>query len=129
MKVKDVEARLISMYFTQPIDCQDAIVESISYINSGKALSFLKIAYDTANNSDSKKLIAEVIYLYGTEGRNLFAVLLATEEDFNLQILKHVQNPLIPSALKKYHSQQSQNTTAEIRDTAPKILESELTLA
>lgn len=103
MRVKEIEERLVKMYYTQPIACQDAIIESISYINSGNAIDFLREAYDAANNSDSKKLIAEVIYLYGTQGKTLFSQLYKTATGFNLQILKHVQNPLIPSALKNYH--------------------------
>ncbi len=103
MRVRKVEQRLIKMYNTQPIPCQDAIIEAISYINSQQALGFLKNAYLTANNSDSKKLIAEVIYLYGPEGKSFFDELSKTEKGFNLQILKHVKNPLIPSALKTYH--------------------------
>jgi hypothetical protein len=103
MLVKEVEGRFIKMYFTQPLACQNAIIEAISYINSGKALGFLKMAYELANNSDSKKLIAEVIYLYGKQGRALFDSLFKTENGFDLQILKHVENPLIPSALKSYH--------------------------
>ena len=103
MKVEDVEARLVKMYFNQPLDCQNAIIEALSYISSGKSLEFLKQAYDMANNSDSKKLIAEVIYLYGATGEAMFKILCQTETDFNLQILKHVQNPLIPSALRNYH--------------------------
>lgn len=103
MRVKDVEPRLINMFYTQPENCQDAIVEAISYINSGEALEFLKNAYYQANNSDSKKLIAEVIYLYGDHGKTLFEKFSAAENGFNLQILKHVKNPLIPSALKDYH--------------------------
>lgn len=126
MKVRDVEARLISMYYTQPIDCQDAIIEALSYIDSGKGLTFLKNAYDTASNSDSKKLIAEVIYLYGEEGKIVFAEMLDTEEDFNLQILRHVQNPLIPTALKKYHKDKNCNLTRNETETMG--MDSELSL-
>jgi hypothetical protein len=103
MHIEEVEARLVKMYFTQPLACQDAIIETLSYLNTGKSLGFLKMAYEMANNSDSKKLIAEVIYLYGKMGRKLFEDLLLTETDFNLLILKHVKNPLIPTALKNYH--------------------------
>jgi hypothetical protein len=103
MHATAVEPRLVKMYFTQPLACQDAIIEAISFLNTGKSIGFLKTAYEMANNSDSKKLIAEVIYLYGKLGKKLFNELEATEADFNLLILNHVKNPLIPSALKAYH--------------------------
>lgn len=104
MQVKDIENQLIKMYFTQPLMCQNAIIEAISYINSGKSLGFLKMAYDLTNNYDSKKLIAEVIYLYGKAGQQLFKELVLKAEGFDQLILKHVENPLIPSALKTYHA-------------------------
>lgn len=104
MQVKDVESQLVKMYFTQTLPCQNAIIEAISYINSGKSLGFLKMAYELANNNDSKKLIAEVIYLYGKSGQQLFRELVLKAEGFDQLILKHVENPLIPSALKTYHA-------------------------
>ncbi|KAF2516315.1 HEAT repeat domain-containing protein [Flavobacterium salilacus subsp. salilacus] len=106
MQVKEMENKLIKMYFTQPAPCQNAIVEAISYINSGKSIGFLKNAYEMANSHDLKKLIAEVIYLYGKPGRAYFDELYKTEIGFNLLILKHVENPLIPSALRNYHKSQ-----------------------
>lgn len=104
MQVKDVENQLIKMYFTQTLVCQNAIIEAVSYINSGKSLGFLKMAYELASNHDSKKLIAEVIYLYGRTGKQLFKELVSKAEGFDQLILKHVENPLIPSALKTYHA-------------------------
>jgi hypothetical protein len=104
MQVRDIENHLVKMYFTQTLLCQNAIIEAVSYINSGKSLGFLKMAYELANNNDSKKLIAEVIYLYGKQGQQLFKDLVAKAEGFDQLILKHVENPLIPSALKTYHA-------------------------
>ena len=103
MRVKDVEPKLIKMYYNQPQVCQNAIIEGVSYINSGKAIGFLSHAYNMSGSHESKKLIAEVIYLYGRQGRQLFNELLKTETGFSLLILEHVQNPLIPSALRTYH--------------------------
>lgn len=103
MRVKEIESRLIRMYNNQPLVCQNAIIEAISYINSGKAIGFLKSAYEMATNHDARKLVAEVIYLYGKQGRAYFEELLKTESGFNLLILEHVRNPLIPSALRTYH--------------------------
>ncbi len=103
MRVKDAENTFIKMYFTQPFVCQTAIIEAISYINSGRLIGFLKNAWEMANSHEMKKLIAEVIFLYGKQGKALLEELTAREKGFNLLILQHVQNPLIPSMLKSYH--------------------------
>lgn len=119
MKVKEIENRLIKMYFTQPLVCQNAIIEAVSYINSGKALGFLKSAYELSSNSDAKRLIAEVIYLYGRAGRLYFDELSATATGFDKLIFEHVKNPLIPSALRAYHEKHtnplSEGLQAKIR--------------
>ncbi|QYJ68015.1 HEAT repeat domain-containing protein [Flavobacterium litorale] len=103
MQVKSKENKLIKMYFTQPLICQNAIIEAISYIDSGKSIGFLKTAYEMASSHDTKKLIAEVIYLYGKSGRAYFEELSRTETGFNLLILEHVKNPLIQSSLRNHH--------------------------
>lgn len=107
MKVVEIEPKFIDLYFSQPMICQNAIIESISYIQSGKALDFLKQAYESVNNYDAKKLIAEVIYLYGKKGKEHFKELQKNERGFNQLILQHVENPLIMSKLKSYNITES----------------------
>lgn len=68
MKLHESETTLVEIYFSQPLQCQFAIIESISFMNSGKSLEFLKNAYDLAENPDLKRLCAEAIYFYGSEG-------------------------------------------------------------
>lgn len=101
LRVVSVEKDLLKMYYNQPIACQNAIIEALAYINSGESLEFLKLAFEEASNPDSKKLIAEVIYLYGEDGEKYFEVLCQQEKGFNYLILEHVKNPLISSGLKK----------------------------
>lgn len=114
MNASDQEARLIDMYFSQPLVCQFAIIEALSFINSGKSLVFLEKAYEMANNPDLKRVAAEAIYFYGEEGRTLFDKLIRTESSSNKNILRHVQNPLIISALKTFHGfARSYNVNAE----------------
>ncbi len=103
MRVKDIENHLVKMYFTQPYMCQTAIIEAVSYINSGRLIGFLKSAWEMASNHELKKLVAEVIFLYGKPGKSLIEELSAKEKGFNLLVLQHVQNPLIPSMLKNHH--------------------------
>lgn len=103
MGIVSAEEELKKIYHTQPIDCQDAIIEAIAYIGSGNSLEFLKKAFFDANNPDAKRLVAEAIYIYGEEGKKCFEELSASCtvcDDFSHLIFEHVRNPLIPSALK-----------------------------
>lgn len=103
MHVREIESRFVKMYFTQPFVCQTAIIEALSYISSGKQIGFLKSAWEMASSHELKKLIAEVIFLYGKTGKSLIEELAARETGFNKLVLEHVQNPLIPTMLKTYH--------------------------
>jgi len=103
MKAKDQEVKLTDMYFSQPLVCQFAIVEAISFLNTGKSLNFLEEVYNSASNPDLKRLSAEAIYFYGEQGRELFNKLIISESNENKSILQHVENPLIISALKTFH--------------------------
>lgn len=101
MKVSDIEETLKNIYYNQPNDCQKAIIEAMALIQSGQSLSFLKNAYFETSDPDTKKLIAEAIYLYGDEGKIYFEKLCKIEIGFNALILQHVKNPLVPSPLKE----------------------------
>ncbi|RYE53787.1 MAG: HEAT repeat domain-containing protein [Sphingobacteriales bacterium] len=100
MKVLEIEEKIKSMYHHQPVLCQNAIIEAISSISSGESLNFLKGIYAGANNLDTKKLIAEVIYKYSTDGQQHIDKLYQFEDGFNKLILEHIKNPLIPSRLR-----------------------------
>lgn len=100
MKIIDIEEKLKLMYHHQPVICQNAIIETILSISSGKSLEFLKSIYVGANNLDTKKLIAEVIYKYNSEGKAYIEGLYQFETGFNRLIIDHIKNPLIPSRLK-----------------------------
>lgn len=100
MRVGEVEEKIKSMYHHQPVICQNAIIEAISAISSGESLSFLKGVYAGANNLDTKKLIAEVIYKYNVDGQLHIDKLQQFEVGFNKLILEHIKNPLIPSRLR-----------------------------
>ncbi len=121
MNATDQESKLIDMYFSQPLVCQFAIIEALSFINSGKSLEFLEKAYDMANNPDLKRVAAEAIYFYGEEGKTLFNKLIRTENSSNKNILRHVQNPLIISALKTFHGFAGSYNTSAVPVTIPGI--------
>ncbi|MGV3546049.1 MAG: HEAT repeat domain-containing protein [Pedobacter sp.] len=111
MRIFDVEDKLKTIYYHQPVICQNAIIEAILSINSGDSLDFLKSIYSGANNLDTKKLIAEVIYKYNTEGKMYIESLYAKETGFNRLIIEHIKNPLIPSRLKSARKNLRRATT------------------
>jgi hypothetical protein len=95
LQINDTESRLIDQYYTEPEICQVAIVKTIRKFNTGKSLKFLQEIFYEANNTDTKKIIAEAILNYSYEGRIAFQNLKNSLKGFDLIILKHVETPLI----------------------------------
>jgi hypothetical protein len=95
LEINDTEPRLIEQYYTEPEICQVAIVKTIRKFNTGKSLKFLQEIFYEANNTDTKKIIAEAILNYSYEGRIAFQNLKNSLKGFDLLILKHVETPLI----------------------------------
>ncbi|MAD98036.1 MAG: hypothetical protein CMB99_11985 [Flavobacteriaceae bacterium] len=95
LNLNQVEQTLIERYYTEPEICQVAIIRTIEKFNTGKALDFLKQAFEESNNTDTKKIIAEAILNYSYEGRMAFQNLKNTLNGFDLTILQHVETPLI----------------------------------
>ena len=91
----DTEETLIERYYTEPEVCQVAIVQAIKKFNTGKSLKFLQEIFGESNNTDTKKIIAEVILNYSYEGKIAFQNLKNSLEGFDLTILKHIETPLI----------------------------------
>jgi hypothetical protein len=91
----DTEETLIDRYYTEPEVCQVAIVKAIKKFNTGKSLKFLQEIFGESNNTDTKKIIAEVILNYSYEGKIAFQNLKNSLEGFDLTILKHIETPLI----------------------------------
>jgi len=100
LEYQSSEAQLIKMYDNEPFLCQKEIIKALSHFKIKKGIPFLKEAYFNASTNELRKVIAEVIFLYGVEGKQLFKKLKKQESGFNLLILKHIENPLIPSELK-----------------------------
>src|SRR5690606_6349488 len=114
MRITSVEEKLKKIYYNQPSECQKAIIESVALMQTGKSLNFLKDAFFEATNADIKKLIAEGIYLYGEEGKKYFDHLCKIEDGFDLLILQHVKNPMIPSKLKEKLLKDQKKKTPEL---------------
>lgn len=100
MQIHDAEPKLMQDYVNQTVVCQDAIIEAMSQIKSGKALHFMEEAFHATTNLESKKLIAEAIYRYSPEGQHFINGLYNHEDAFTRLVLDHIKNPLIPSKLK-----------------------------
>lgn len=95
LNISETEQELIDRYYTEPENCQVAIVKSIRKFNTGKSLNFLQEIFDDSNNIDTKKIIADAILNYSYEGKIAFQNLKNTLKGFDLIILKHVETPLI----------------------------------
>ena len=95
LNLNQTEQTLIERYYTEPEICQVAIIKTIEKFNTGKALDFLKQAFEESNNTDTKKIIAEAILNYSYEGRMAFQNLKNPLNGFDLTILQHVETPLI----------------------------------
>ncbi len=109
MRYTQVEPKLMEIYHYQPTMCQDAIIEAIAYLQTGRAFTFLRNSYESSTNSNSKMLVAEVLYLYGVKGKAYFEQKLKEEKGFDKMILLHVQNPLIKSDLRERVEKISKN--------------------
>ena len=95
LNISNTEESLIDRYYTEPENCQVAIVKTVKKFNTGKSLNFLQEIFNESNNTDTKKIIAEAILNYSYEGKIAFQNLKNTLKGFDLTILKHVETPLI----------------------------------
>lgn len=55
LNISETEQELIDRYYTEPENCQVAIVQTIRKFNTGKSLNFLQEIFDDSNNIDTKK--------------------------------------------------------------------------
>lgn len=95
LKANESEAILKEIYMNQPDNCQVEIIKSIGKFNTGKSIDFLQDSFESAINTNTKKVAAESIYNYSETGKQLFNNLLNKHKDFNNLILQHIANPLI----------------------------------
>ncbi len=95
LKAIETEGLLKDMYINQPDICQSAIVVAIGEFRTGKSLQFLKDAFDSAINSEVKKIAATALYNYGMDGKLAFQEIMINSDIFSALILQHIANPLI----------------------------------
>lgn len=95
LRAFSTEAILKDMHHIQPANCQLEIIRAIGKFQTGYSLKFLRDAFDKATSTDIRKAAAEALLNYGEEGRYAFRKLISESGGFTLDILRHVENPLI----------------------------------
>lgn len=100
LKITKVETKLKAIYFNQPTKCQDAIIEAILNFNTQKSLEFFRKAFFASNNSYSKQLILEAIYLYGPTSKEMFDELHKEAKEEDKKLFEHIKNPLNTHRIK-----------------------------
>lgn len=90
------EPFLIAEYAMQPVTIQQSSLKAIGQFQTGKALPFLKEAYISAHDVETRQEALRAIYNYGKEGRTLFSEMRKQVSEPFLKILfEHITNPLI----------------------------------
>lgn len=95
LRVPDVEDRLVSMYSSQPLHCQIAILKAVGRISSGRHVDFLKQEFLHSTNFDLRKNAAKSLVKNEWIASQVLQELLDTADPESLRILKHCMNPLI----------------------------------
>lgn len=95
LKHTDAEPQLIQGYHVQPEDIKRSIIRAIVEMNTGKCVNFLREAYETADNRETKREAIEGLYRYGEGGRAMFEKLEALAFADDALLFAHVKNPLI----------------------------------
>ncbi|MEI3796956.1 MULTISPECIES: HEAT repeat domain-containing protein [unclassified Chitinophaga] len=95
LKAPDVEDRLVSMYSSQPLQCQIEILKAVGRISSGRQVDFLKQEFLHSTNFDLRKAAAKSLVRNDQAAGGIIQELLETANRENLLILKHCMNPLI----------------------------------
>lgn len=90
------EERLVTMYTSQPLNCQIEILKAIGRISSGKHLEFLKNEFLYSNSFDVQMNAARSIIRHNSQVSKLMInEIMETTNEENQLIIRHCQNPLI----------------------------------
>ncbi len=90
------EERLVTMYTSQPVNCQIEILKALGRIASGKHLEFLKNEFLFSNNFDVQMNAARAIIRHNSQiSRLMLNEIMETTNEENQLIIRHCQNPLI----------------------------------
>jgi HEAT repeat protein len=90
------EEKLVTMYTSQPVNCQIEILKAIGRISSGKHLEFLKNEFLYSNSFDVQMYAAGSIIRHNSQiSRLMINEIMETTNEENQLIIRHCQNPLI----------------------------------
>jgi hypothetical protein len=90
------EERLVTIYNSQPVNCQIEILKALGRIASGKHLEFLKQEFLFSSNFDTQMAAARAIIRHNSQhSRMMLTEIMETTNEENQLIIKHCQNPLI----------------------------------
>lgn len=90
------EEKLVTMYTSQPVNCQIEILKAIGRIASGKHLEFLKNEFLFSNSFDVQMNAARSIIRHNSQiSRLMINEIMETTNEENQLIIRHCQNPLI----------------------------------
>lgn len=95
LKIEEAEPRLMQMYNSQPIVCQNEILKALGLIETGKSYEFLKFQFLHANDFDIRKNAARSLVKSRNISNQMVEELKVLASPENLKILKHCMNPLI----------------------------------
>lgn len=95
LRVPDIEDKLVSMYSSQPLQCQLEILKAIGRIGGAQHIDFLKQEFLHSTNFDLRKSAAKSIVKNESIANKILQELLDTSDPARLLILKHCMNPLI----------------------------------
>jgi hypothetical protein len=96
LSAEDAEEKFITIYNSQPLNCQIEILKALGRIASGRHLDFLKNEFLHSYNFDIQMNAARSIIKHNTQNsRLLLNELMETTNDESQLIIKHCHNPLI----------------------------------
>jgi hypothetical protein len=96
LSAEDAEEKFITIYNSQPVNCQLEILEALGLIASGRHLDFLKNEFIHSFNFDIQMRAARSIIRHNTQNsRLLLNELMETTNEESKLIIKHCHNPLI----------------------------------
>jgi len=95
LKLDEIEHKLLSMYPSQPLQCQIEILKALGKIESGKSYDFLTTEFLYANNFDIRKAAARSLVKSRGITEDTIAKFKEIVTPENMLILNHCMNPLI----------------------------------
>ena len=96
LSAEAAEDKMLSIYNTQPLNCQLEILKAIGRIASGRHIDFLKQEFLYSYNFDIRMSAARsLIKQNNPASRAMVIDLLETADDETKLIIRHCQNPLI----------------------------------